>query len=74
MIYGHSANGKVVLHVASVVVGQVDHQVYVTLPDQSRNMVDRKVKELPFDVKTFRRVVMIFWQSILIESQCFSTL
>lgn len=41
MIHSHSANGKIVLQVASVVVGQVDHQVYVTLVDQSRNTEDR---------------------------------
>lgn len=45
MIHGHSANSKIVLYMASVVVGQVDHQVYVALSDQSRNTRDRKVEE-----------------------------
>lgn len=54
VIHSHSANGKIVLQVASVVVGQVDHQVYVTLADQSRNTEDRNVEEMLFEVITFR--------------------
>lgn len=46
VIHSHSANGKIVLHVAGVVVGQVDNQVYVTLADQSRNRTDRNTSQL----------------------------
>lgn len=76
MIHSHSANGKIVLYVASVVVRQVDHQVYVALSDQSRNTADRNVKEMLFEVKTFRQVVTILKQNIFVlkESQCFSIL
>lgn len=35
MVDSHSANSEVVLYVASVVIGQVHHQVDMTLGDQS---------------------------------------
>lgn len=62
MIHSHSANGEIVLQVASVVVGQVDHQVYVTLSDQSRNT--EEFEEMLFVVKAFQQVVEILKQHI----------
>lgn len=35
VVDSHSADGEVVLYVASVVIGQVHHQVDMTLVDQS---------------------------------------
>lgn len=35
MVHSHSADEEVVLQVTSVVIGQVDHQVNMTLIDQS---------------------------------------
>lgn len=35
MVDSHSANDEVIFKVASVVIGQVDHQVNMTLTDQS---------------------------------------
>lgn len=46
----HSADGKVILQVAGVVVGQVDHQVNVTITDESVNQTntgkDYPIKEI----------------------------
>lgn len=50
MINSHSANGKIILHVASVVIGQVDHQVYMTFTDQSSNTNT----ECKYDSLTFK--------------------
>lgn len=35
VVDGHPANEEVILHVARVVIGQVDHQVNVTFTDQA---------------------------------------
>lgn len=35
MVNGHSTDEEVILHMASIVIGQVDHQVDMPLTDQS---------------------------------------
>lgn len=46
MVNGHSADEEVILHVSSIVIGQVDHQVDMTLTDQSINKKNKKKKNM----------------------------
>lgn len=45
MVNGHSADEEVILHVSSIVIGQVDHQVDMTLTDQSINKKKKHAKK-----------------------------
>lgn len=49
VVNGHSTDEEVILHVASIVIGQVDHQVNMTLTDQSikkKKNMQKKLKEI----------------------------
>lgn len=55
MVNGHSADEEVILHVSSIVIGQVDHQVDMTLTDQSIKKTKTKQKKQHVQKKKIKR-------------------
>lgn len=54
MVNGHSADEEVILHVSSIVIGQVDHQVDMTLTDQS---INKKKKQQHMQKKKLKEII-----------------